>query len=81
MPCPVSRRYQWRSPTGLTLLATAATANDPKDVEVADPPPDSISAISFSPVADFLAVGSWDNNVRICVYTVPENTYIDILPE
>ncbi|KAI0249139.1 Poly(A)+ RNA export protein [Lactifluus subvellereus] len=36
-----------------------------KDVEVADPPPDSISSLAFCPVADFLAVGSWDNNVRI----------------
>ncbi|KAA1467303.1 WD40 repeat-like protein [Dentipellis sp. KUC8613] len=36
-----------------------------KDVEVADPPPDSISSLAFSPVADYLAVGSWDNNVRV----------------
>lgn len=33
------------------------------DFEVADPPTDSISSISFSPAADFLAAGSWDNNV------------------
>ncbi|KAG9010988.1 hypothetical protein FRB94_009034 [Tulasnella sp. JGI-2019a] len=37
----------------------------PADIELVDPPPDSISSISFSPTADFLAVGSWDNNVRI----------------
>lgn len=36
-----------------------------KDVEVADPPPDSISSLSFSPQADYLAAGSWDNNVRV----------------
>jgi mRNA export factor len=36
-----------------------------KDIEVADPPSDSISSISFSSAADYLAVGSWDNNVRI----------------
>ena len=35
-----------------------------KDIEVADPPTDSISSVSFSPTADYLAVGSWDNNVR-----------------
>lgn len=35
-----------------------------KDIEVADPPTDSISAVAFSPTADYLAVGSWDNNVR-----------------
>lgn len=34
-----------------------------KDIEVANPPTDSISSVSFSPVADYLAVGSWDNNV------------------
>ena len=38
--------------------------NDPKnDVELVDPPPDSISGLAFSPTADFLAVSSWDNNV------------------
>lgn len=36
-----------------------------KDIEVADPPPDSVSSLSWSPQADFLAAGSWDNNVRI----------------
>lgn len=35
-----------------------------KDIEVADPPTDSISSVAFSPTADYLAVGSWDNNVR-----------------
>ena len=33
------------------------------DVEVAQPPPDSISSLSFSPQSDHLAVGSWDNSV------------------
>jgi hypothetical protein len=41
--------------------STSATAE--KDVEVADPPTDSISSLAFSPQADYLAVGSWDNNV------------------
>jgi len=35
------------------------------DVEVIDPPTDSISSLAFSPKADYLAVGSWDNNVRL----------------
>ncbi|KAG9000860.1 hypothetical protein FRB94_005083 [Tulasnella sp. JGI-2019a] len=35
------------------------------DIELANPPPDSISSISFSPTADLLAVGSWDCSVRI----------------
>jgi len=36
-----------------------------RDIEVANPPGDSISSIAFAPQADFLAAGSWDNNVRI----------------
>ncbi|KAJ7039643.1 WD40-repeat-containing domain protein [Mycena alexandri] len=36
-----------------------------KDIEVADPPGDSVSSLAFSNQADFLAVGSWDNSVRI----------------
>ncbi|THH19820.1 hypothetical protein EW146_g1425 [Bondarzewia mesenterica] len=48
--------------TSSNVANVAATAD--KDVEVIDPPPDSISSLSFSPLADYLAVGSWDNNVR-----------------
>ncbi|VDB96567.1 unnamed protein product [Peniophora sp. CBMAI 1063] len=47
------------------LFRTASAAPAKKDVEVANLPEDSISSLSFSPVADYLAVGSWDNNVRI----------------
>ncbi|KAJ7672129.1 WD40-repeat-containing domain protein [Mycena polygramma] len=36
-----------------------------QDMEVVDPPPDSISSLAFSSQADFLAVGSWDNSVRV----------------
>jgi mRNA export factor len=50
--------------TGTTTTTTAQ--KDPPDVEVADPPADSISALSFSGAADYLAVGSWDNNVSAC---------------
>lgn len=45
--------------------ASTSTATQDKDIEVVDPPPDSISSLAFSPVADYLAVGSWDNNVRV----------------
>lgn len=44
-----------------TTANTAAAAD--KDIEVADPPTDSISSLSFSSQADYLAVASWDNNV------------------
>ena len=48
---------------GASSTAANVSSAPEKDVEVADPPPDSISSLSFCPVADFLAVGSWDNNV------------------
>ncbi|KAJ9098754.1 hypothetical protein QFC21_004402 [Naganishia friedmannii] len=43
-----------------------------QDVVVQPGPDDSISKLAFNPVADFLAVGSWDNQVRI--YEVNSNT-------
>ncbi|KAK7032818.1 WD40-repeat-containing domain protein [Favolaschia claudopus] len=43
----------------------AANNGAPKDIEVADPPSDSISSLAFSNQADFIAAGSWDNNVRV----------------
>lgn len=46
---------------GSSSLPTAPAAE--KDIEVADPPTDSISSLAFSPTADYLAVGSWDNSV------------------
>ncbi|KAF8071682.1 hypothetical protein FPV67DRAFT_1447197 [Lyophyllum atratum] len=39
--------------------SSVATEND---VEMVDPPTDSISSMEFSSQADFLAVGSWDNS-------------------
>ncbi|KAI9319861.1 WD40-repeat-containing domain protein [Dichotomocladium elegans] len=41
------------------------------DFEVASPPTDSVSGLDFSPVADYLAVSSWDNQIRI--YEVQPN--------
>lgn len=35
------------------------------DVQVPDGPSDTVSALSWSPTADFLAVSSWDNSVRV----------------
>lgn len=50
---------------GATATTPAAATPAEKDIEVADPPADSISSISFSSAADYMAVGSWDNNVSI----------------
>ena len=38
-----------------------------KDVEVSDPPSDSISSLSFSSAGEFMAVGSLNNEVRLNV--------------
>lgn len=55
---------------GSSSSSTVAPASTEKDIEVADPPTDSISTISFSSAADYLAVGSWDNNVSL-QFTIP----------
>ncbi|KZT67404.1 WD40 repeat-like protein [Daedalea quercina L-15889] len=48
-----------------TSSTAAPAASGDKDIEVVDPPTDSISCLSFSGQADYLAVGSWSNEVRI----------------
>ncbi|KAJ2785776.1 RNA export factor gle2 [Coemansia javaensis] len=45
-------------------------ANNPykqqaRDVEISQPPPDSVSELAFSSKANYLAASSWDNEVRI----------------
>lgn len=44
---------------------TTTTGDISKDIEVQQGPEDSISDVSFSPVADILAVSSWDKKVRL----------------
>lgn len=44
-----------------------------KDVEVADPPSDSVSALEFSPQADLLAVASWDG--QVCAHSCVGEMY------
>ncbi|KAL9714273.1 RNA export factor gle2 [Leucoagaricus gongylophorus] len=48
-----------------TSVTTSTSTTGDKDIEITEPPPDSISSLSFSSQADYLAVGSWDNSVRI----------------
>jgi mRNA export factor len=50
---------------GSTATPTTTQGDLGKDLAVKDPPADSVSEINFSPKADFLAVASWDNKVRI----------------
>lgn len=59
------------SSSGANTSATASATE--KDIEVTDPPADSMSSLSFSSAADYLAVGSWDNNVR-CFYLLKNTT-------
>ncbi|KAG1177201.1 hypothetical protein G6F70_002846 [Rhizopus microsporus] len=47
---------------------------DNKDFEVANPPTDGVSGIDFSTQADYLAVSSWDNQVRIYEVQASGNT-------
>ena len=44
-------------------LGLGTLQNPMKDVEVASPPDDSISAIKFSPKASFFVASSWANDV------------------
>jgi len=50
--------------------ANSTTGDISKDVALNQPPDDSISDLSFSPTADYLAVASWDKRLRI--YEVSE---------
>ena len=54
--------------TGGISLGLGNQPNPMKDLEVTNPPDDSISCLRFSPpsvnTTSFLIAGSWDNNVR-----------------
>ncbi|CDK24643.1 unnamed protein product [Kuraishia capsulata CBS 1993] len=52
--------------TSAAPTQTQGTEQDlANDITVPNPPEDSVSDFSFSPVADFLTVASWDKKVRI----------------
>lgn len=53
-------------PSATTTTTTSNTQET--NVELVEPPSDSISCIAFSPAAqgEYLAVGAWDNTV--CVF-------------
>ncbi|ETS64165.1 hypothetical protein PaG_01401 [Moesziomyces aphidis] len=52
------------TPGQINTSAASKTTGD-QDQEVTPGATDTVSALAFSPTADFLAVASWDNNVRI----------------
>lgn len=41
--------------------------NPMKDIEVQQPPEDSISKVAFSPNANYFIASSWDNNVSLFI--------------
>ena len=49
--------------TTTNTLGLGAGDNPMKDVEVQSPPDDTVSALRFSPKADFLIGSSWANDV------------------
>ncbi|KAF8640220.1 hypothetical protein AX16_010117 [Volvariella volvacea WC 439] len=53
------------NPATTTTVGPAASSSAEKDIEVPEPPTDSISSLAFASSADYLAVGSWDNSVRL----------------
>lgn len=46
-------------------LGLGTQDNPMKDLEVQAPPDDTVSALKFSPKADFLIASSWANDVSI----------------
>ena len=66
-PSNMSSFFGQQSAAAAAASASAnTTLGDLKnDVAVNNPPEDSISAIRFSPAAEYLAAASWDKKVRI----------------
>ena len=59
--------------TAFGAAAPVPTHNPNKDFEVTSPPSDGVSSLAFSPVANLLVAGSWDNQVR-CWDVQPNGT-------
>lgn len=53
----------FNSVSSTNSLGLGTLDNPMKDIEVQAPPTDTISAIRFSPKADFLIASSWANDV------------------
>ncbi|KAL8136506.1 hypothetical protein V2J09_002507 [Rumex salicifolius] len=59
---------------------SAGNSNPNKSAEIAQPPSDSVSSLSFSPKANFLIATSWDNQVR-CWEVMKSGTTISSVPK
>lgn len=53
------------SSSAAAASASSTVGDLSKDIALNQPPEDSISDLSFSPMSDHLAVASWDKKVRI----------------
>ena len=58
--------------TPTAKMFTQGTSAAKKDMELDQPPEDSISKVAFAPNSNYLVASSWDNNVRSmkCIYLV-----------
>ena len=63
-----------KAPLALNL---GTLQNPMKDVEVTSPPDDSVSAMKFSPKANFLVASSWSNDVCY-IYIYANISYITL---
>jgi WD40 repeat protein len=52
------------------------SAPKPNDVPLEPGPTDSVTRIEFNPVVDYLAVGSWDNQVSPCLHNKIADSYL-----
>lgn len=56
--------FQFSTPQPQSQVQSQTSSpTSPPDIEVQQPPPDGISSLSWSPTAEILAAGSWDNQV------------------
>lgn len=53
-----------------TTTRPSTVTPEVKDIEVVDPPDDSISRVSFCPTADVLAIASWNNEVCLVSWSL-----------
>jgi len=52
------------STSSFSFNSNKSNVNPNKDIEVQQPPGDTVSCLKFSPNTNFLIASSWDNNVR-----------------
>lgn len=65
--------------TSRTAFSTTVnTTPKTTDVELVNPPMDSVSSLAFSPQADYLAVASWDNSANVSHFAINGVFYLSV---